>query len=108
MAVPSRLVSYPNTSARPAVGSSNPRKTRIAVVLPAPFGPRNPKTMPFGTSSVRASSARTDPNCIVRPSDRIAKSFEVTAWSAPHVTQHRADGSGVERHQLQRERYQLV
>jgi hypothetical protein len=34
---------------------------RIVVVLPAPFGPRNPKTWPEGTSNDSPSSAMTDP-----------------------------------------------
>src|SRR6266702_7224788 len=31
----------------------------MVVVLPAPFGPRNPKTIPAGTSSERSSTALT-------------------------------------------------
>jgi len=45
---------------------------RTAVVLPAPFGPRTPSTVPFGTDRSIPRSARTSPNDLVRPSTRIA------------------------------------
>src|SRR5208282_359338 len=38
------------------------------VVLPAPFGPRNPKTWPEGTSNDSPSSATTDPYLRRKPS----------------------------------------
>src|SRR5713226_1963773 len=42
----------------------------MVVVLPAPFGPRKPKTIPAGTSSERSSTALTVPKkrerCSVR------------------------------------------
>jgi len=34
---------------------------RIVVVLPAPFGPRKPKTVPGSTFRFNPSSARTGP-----------------------------------------------
>src|SRR5688572_23692210 len=43
----------PSIAARPAVGRTRPSKQRIVVVLPDPFGPRNPNTPPSGT--VRSS-----------------------------------------------------
>jgi hypothetical protein len=43
-------VSRPKTSARPPVGRMNPRSVRMVVVLPAPLGPRKPKTSPSSTS----------------------------------------------------------
>src|SRR5262249_44741614 len=43
-----------------------------AVVLPAPFGPRTPSTVPCGTVRSIPRSARTSPNDLVRPSTRIA------------------------------------
>ena len=43
-------VSSPKTSARPPVGRMNPSSVRMVVVLPAPFGPRKPKTSPGKTS----------------------------------------------------------
>src|SRR6266568_4447688 len=40
---------------------------RMAVVLPAPFGPRKPKTWPGGTLKVTPSSATTGPNLRLSP-----------------------------------------
>ena len=53
----------------------NPSSRRRVVDLPAPFGPRNPNTSPCSTSSVRWSSATSDPNRFVRSSVRIAGSL---------------------------------
>src|SRR5690606_23623292 len=47
----------------------------MVVVLPEPFGPRKPKTMPFGTSRLRWSTARTLPKSRVRFSVRMAILF---------------------------------
>ena len=48
------------------------RSRRMVVVLPAPLGPRNPKTTPAGTSIVRSFSARTEANCRVSALARMA------------------------------------
>ena len=53
--------SMPATSARPQSGCSRVVSTRTAVVLPAPFGPSRPRTVPSGTSRSSPSSARTSP-----------------------------------------------
>jgi hypothetical protein len=37
------------------------------VVLPAPFGPRSPKTSPGLTEKVKAFTATKDPNVLVKP-----------------------------------------
>src|ERR1700689_566174 len=47
---------------------------RTAVVLPAPFGPSTPSTVPRGTDRSIPRSARTSPNDLVSPSTRIASS----------------------------------
>src|ERR1041384_4335526 len=39
------------TRPSPRDGRCNPRRMRIAVDFPAPFGPRNPKMLPDGTAS---------------------------------------------------------
>src|ERR1022692_597518 len=44
-----------------------PSSIRKVVVLPAPFGPRKPVTLPCATSKLRLSTATTFPNCLVRP-----------------------------------------
>ena len=51
----------PRTQALPEVGRARPRSSLIAVVFPAPFGPRNPKTSPRGTDIERPASAMTEP-----------------------------------------------
>ena len=56
----------PNTDAVPSVGATSPRIIRSVVLLPAPFGPRNPVTRPGFTSNERSSTAVTSPNRFVR------------------------------------------
>src|SRR5579859_942379 len=51
----------PNSRASPLVGRTRPRRILIVVVLPAPFGPRKPKTSPGWT--VRSSPCKA----ILRP-----------------------------------------
>jgi hypothetical protein len=48
---------WPATTAVPAEGSIRAVSIRTVVVLPAPFGPRKPKTDPAGMVRVRASTA---------------------------------------------------
>src|SRR6266446_4894574 len=45
---------------------------RMSVVLPAPFGPRSPKTMPSGTSRSTPARAIVDPNRLTTPPTRTA------------------------------------
>src|SRR5580704_17825013 len=71
-AAASRTTSRPSTRARPPSGSSSVVRIRTAVVLPAPFGPRTPSTVPRGTDRSMPRSARTSPNDLVRPSTRMA------------------------------------
>ena len=53
----SRPTSWPATVARPAVGFSSVVSTRSVVVLPAPFGPSNPKTSPGATAKETPATA---------------------------------------------------
>ena len=53
----SRWMSSPPIVTEPPVGCRMPAIIRSVVVFPAPFGPRNPNNSPFGTSSVRRSTA---------------------------------------------------
>lgn len=46
--------------------------TRIVVVFPAPFGPRNPKTVAAGTERSRSTMPRADPYDFVRVSVSMA------------------------------------
>src|ERR1035441_1585337 len=57
----SRATSKPATTARPEVGLSSPQSMRMVVDLPAPFGPRNPKTSPLLTSRLIRSTATKPP-----------------------------------------------
>ena len=45
----------------PEVGRSRPRIIRIVVDLPAPFGPRNPVTLPGATVKSAWSTASRGP-----------------------------------------------
>ena len=51
----------PFTIAVPAVGLSRPTMRRIVVDFPAPFGPRNPVTIPGFTENVTLSTALVAP-----------------------------------------------
>ena len=50
----------------PEVGVTRPTSERSVVVLPEPFGPRNPTTLPSSMSKLRSSTARTAPKSFVR------------------------------------------
>ena len=51
----------PRTVASPEDGGVRPAIIRIAVDLPAPFGPRNPVTLPVRTWKVMSSTAVKSP-----------------------------------------------
>ena len=57
----SDTTSWPRTIAEPAVGRSCVATIFTKVVLPAPFGPRRPKTVPRPTSRDTPSRARVPP-----------------------------------------------
>src|SRR5947209_6722716 len=61
-----RTTSNPATRAEPSVGGSNVVSIFTSVLLPAPFGPINPKIVPGSTTSVRWSTATMRPNRRVR------------------------------------------
>ena len=56
-----RTMSYPATSADPAVGAASVHSILIVVVLPAPLGPRKPKISPGSTSNEISSTAVSSP-----------------------------------------------
>jgi len=56
----------PPMVAVPAVGETRPSRIRNVVVLPAPFGPRNPVTRPGCTVNDRSSTACTGPKFLER------------------------------------------
>src|SRR5215831_14680642 len=57
----------PPTVAVPASGTISVARTRIVVVLPAPFGPTKPKISPRGTRKSTSSSATWLPNRLWSP-----------------------------------------
>ena len=63
------------------------------MVLPAPFGPSRPKTVPCGTSRSTPSSAASSPNRLTSPSTRIAMSLmtEDLPTDAPRAASHGCD-----------------
>src|ERR1700742_3107382 len=58
--------SKPATSARPALGLVSVQSMLIVVVLPAPLGPRKPKTSPVPTSKLTPLTASKSPNDLRR------------------------------------------
>ena len=50
----------------PESGLKSVVRTRTVVVLPAPFGPSNPKTVPCSTSKLNPSRAITSPYFLTR------------------------------------------
>ena len=53
--------SKPLTRAAPDVGSARVQSMLIVVLLPAPLGPRNPKTSPCATVNETLLTASTSP-----------------------------------------------
>jgi hypothetical protein len=51
----------PPKVADPEVGATSPSSILRVVVLPAPFGPRNPVTRPGSTAKLRSDTAATGP-----------------------------------------------
>jgi hypothetical protein len=58
---------------RPLVGGVSPTMTRMVVVLPAPFGPRNPVTVPGWQTKLTLSTAVKSPYFLVSPSTLIMR-----------------------------------
>src|SRR4051812_38977984 len=68
----SRTTSSPTTSARPALAVSSVVRMRTTVVLPAPFGPSSPSTLPSATVRLTPSSAVVSPKRLTSPSTTMA------------------------------------
>ena len=60
------LRAKPATVAEPELGAIRVPSMRTVVVLPAPFGPRNPNTSPLATRSDKLSTAVRSPKRFVR------------------------------------------
>ena len=57
----------PSSDIVPALALVRPSKVRISVVLAAPFGPKEPKAEPRGTSNSTSLTATVGPNRLLRP-----------------------------------------
>ncbi len=68
--------SRPTTEAVPASGFNRVVSTRTNVVLPAPFGPSRPSTVPRATSRSTSTRARTSPKDFDRPRTVMAGSLQ--------------------------------
>src|SRR5579863_6713547 len=91
------MTSKPATLAVPSVGGKKHVKTRMVVVLPAPFGPRKPTICPFSTSKEMLSTATVRAYRLVRPSTLIIgcvpeKNGRRTSAMELHVKFHHTDG----------------
>src|SRR6266536_3802960 len=62
-----RAMSKPPIRTSPRSGRARPTSMRIVVVLPAPFGPRNPKTSPATRSKETSETTSRFPNRFVKP-----------------------------------------
>src|ERR1700733_9960520 len=76
----SRPTSYPATRAPPEVGLNRPHSMRMVVDLPAPFGPRKPKTSPLRTSRLMRSTATKSPKRLTRLSITTELSCSGMGW----------------------------
>jgi hypothetical protein len=59
-------MSWPQITAVPPVGARKPVIIFIVVDLPAPFGPRKPRTSPAATLNDTSSTATSGPNFLTR------------------------------------------
>src|SRR6266540_114809 len=80
---PSLWVFAPSIRLAPAEGRTRPRRHRMVVVLPEPFGPRKPYTPPSGTSRVRPASATERPPRMRRKYSLWRLAISMTATCVP-------------------------
>ncbi len=72
----------PAIRAVPWVGATKPVRSRMVVVLPAPFGPRKATTWPLGMVNETSRTARNDPNCLQSPSASIMAGVDIPVRSS--------------------------
>src|SRR5262249_27692452 len=77
-------------SASPLVGNTSPNSILTEVLLPAPFGPKSPKTSPRRTSRVRLRTATLPPKVFRSPRARMAKSENRLIYQ---LVDHRSDAT---------------
>src|SRR6185436_8788344 len=72
--------SSPAMRAEPRVAGMMPDKQRSVVVLPAPFGPTNPRTSPVRTTNDKSLTAGNLSYSLVNPSTSIMASDNGGSW----------------------------
>src|SRR5947199_5647318 len=77
--------------ASPALGWTSPSRILTVVVLPAPFGPRKPKTSPASTRSDRSCSATLRPYCLRRASVSMAGVAAARSAAGPGASARSAE-----------------
>ena len=78
--------SKPLTRAVPDVGSARVQSMLIVVLLPAPLGPRKPKTSPGGTLNETPRTASTSPYDLTRSSTSMAEGDETVTVRQSNTT----------------------
>ena len=73
----------PSSRISPADAAVRPSSMRMSVVLPAPFGPRNPNATPAGTRSSTSWTAVRSPKRLVRPEVSTTWLVEAMSESLP-------------------------
>src|SRR5437016_1002468 len=71
-------IESPEIKVSPAVGGKSPVSILTVVDLPAPLGPRKPKSVPFGICRLRLSTATSPPKFLVRFLVSISNIFNTT------------------------------
>ncbi|CAM5252236.1 hypothetical protein SALBM311S_00680 [Streptomyces alboniger] len=83
-------MAWPKTRISPASGLIRPISMRRVVVLPAPFGPRRPRTCPFSTRKVRSRTA-------YRSADFAYRLLRSVIWSGTSASAGSGAGAVVRR-----------
>ena len=91
-----RSTSTPTTSAEPSSGCSRVERIRTTVVLPAPFGPSRPSTVPVGTEMSTPSSAVTLPYRLTSPRALTASLMSETLGRRSHKARGLSENPRVE------------
>jgi hypothetical protein len=78
--------SCPATLAVPDVALARVQRILMVVVLPAPFGPRNPKVSPRSTSKSIPRTASISPYRLVRPATEITGRRPLPLPAGPAAT----------------------
>ena len=81
----------------PASSSTSPNTARIAVVFPAPLGPRKPVSRPGRAANVHPSRAVTAPNRFAAPSKSSIPITPIRGWSQSKRRHPRAAANTVQR-----------